>query len=141
MLGTRPLVTADPKEYTPDPEIPKDGEERIHILPNSADTGEQPVTTRAPPRRSTRSRRHPVKLDPSKLTVKCIKLTSTMGRGCSCRNTKEDLEKCKKKVASLEQLISANGGKTNNMKSSQTNLGILSICVEQSTNDCNCDSV
>ena len=27
------------------------------------------------------------------------------------------------------------------MKSSQTNLGILSIGVEQSTNNCNCDSV
>ena len=51
------------------------------------------------------------------------------------------MEKCEKKVASLEQLISAYGGKTNNMKSSQTNLGILSIGVEQSTNDCNCDSV
>ena len=34
----RPLVTADPKECTPDPEIPKDGEEIIDNLPNSADT-------------------------------------------------------------------------------------------------------
>ena len=32
-------------------------------------------------------------------------------------------------------------GATDNMKSSQTNLGILSIGVEQSTNDCDCNSV
>ena len=99
----RPLVTADQKECTLDPEIPKEsavcnGEEIIDNLPNNTDTREQPVTTRAPPRRSTRSTRHPVKLDPSKLTVKRIKLTSTMCKS-KPEYTKEDLEKCQKKVA------------------------------------------
>ena len=56
-----------------------------------------------------------------------------MGEECSCEKTKKDLDECEKKVASLEQLISAYGGKMNNMKSSQTNLEILSIGVEQST--------
>ena len=56
--------------------------------------------------------------------------------------TKEDLEKCQKKVASLEQLITTySGEKTNNMRSSQTNLGVFSIGVEQNNNDCECSGI
>ena len=59
--ATPPPGTAgfsDKKECTLDPEIPKEsavcnGEEIIYNLPNNADTREQPVTTQAPPRRST----------------------------------------------------------------------------------------
>ena len=65
-----------------------------------------------------------------------------MGGSCSCKDTKKELAACEKKVKSLEQLISAYTGKTNNMKSSQTNLGILSIGVEQSTNEnCECNGI
>ena len=56
--------------------------------------------------------------------------------------TKEDLEKCQKKVASLEQLITTySGEKTNNMRSSQTNLGVFSIGVEQNNKDCECTGI
>ena len=45
-------------------------------------------------------------------------------------------------MAPLEQLITTYSGvKTNNMKSSQTNLGVFSIGVEQSNNDCKCDGI
>ena len=44
-----------------------------------------------------------------------------------------------KKVDYLEQLITTySGGETNNMKSSQTNLGVFSIGVENSNNGCDC---
>ena len=56
--------------------------------------------------------------------------------------TKEDLEKCQKKVASLEQLITTySWEKTNKMRSSQTNLGVFSIGVEQNNNDCECSGI
>ena len=56
--------------------------------------------------------------------------------------TKEDLEKCQKKVASLEQLITTySGEKATNMRSSQTNLGVFSIGVEQNNNDCECSGI
>ena len=57
-----------------------------------------------------------------------------MGVNCSYEDIKKKLKACEEKVKSLEQL--------NNMKSSQTNLGILSIGVLQSSNDnCECISV
>ena len=53
--------------------------------------------------------------------------------------TKVDLGKCQKKVESLEQLITTySGEKANNMKSSQTNLGVFSIGVENSNNGGDC---
>ena len=56
--------------------------------------------------------------------------------------TKEDLGKCQKKVDSLEQLITTySGEKANNMRSSQTNLGVFSIEVEQNNNDCDCSGI
>ena len=57
--------------------------------------------------------------------------------------SKEDLDaKCQKKVDFLEQLITTySGGDENKMKSSQTNLGVFSIGVENSNNggqSCDC---
>ena len=101
----RPLVTAL------DPEIPKesavcnDGE--TIDLPNFADKTEKPGTTRAPLRRSTGPIRRPVQFDPSKQTVKLIKMCKAKPE---ITVSKEDLGICQKKVDYLEQLITTYSG-------------------------------
>ena len=55
--------------------------------------------------------------------------------------SQEELTKCHDKVESLEELLTHySDGDTNNMESRQTNLGIFSVGVENSSNgSCNCD--
>ena len=64
--------------------------------------------------------------------------TSNMGGSCS-----KQLEECKTKVKALEEKIKLyeSGIKAHEMKSSQTNLGLVNFGVENSNNgDCECTS-
>ena len=62
-----------------------------------------------------------------------------MGGSCSCEENETKLKLCEKKLDSFEKLISSYSGnvKTDNMRSQQTNLGILVIKVDSNTNE-NC---
>ena len=52
--------------------------------------------------------------------------------------SEDKLALCRRKVESLEELVFTYSGNENNMKASQTNLGIFSIGVEQSNNNYDC---
>ena len=65
--------------------------------------------------------------------------TSNMGGSCSTQ-----LEECKEKVKALEERIKLyeSGVTVHEMKSSQTNLGLVNVGLENSNNcDCECSSL
>ena len=105
-----------------------------------ADSTEQYVEKpQAGPRRSSRIKRKPEMIRTITTRVKQVKTaqplyslcTYNMGGSCS-----KQLEECKSKVKSLEEKIKLyeSGITAHEMKSSQTNLGLINFGVENSNN-------
>ena len=75
-------------------------------------------------------------------TIKCVKMGNKQSEATVSKSSQEELlTKFSDKVDSLEELLTQySDGDTNNMESRQTNLGIFSIGVENSSNgSCDCD--
>ena len=117
----------------------RDGEMAIG-LPNPADHREQPDTSKFSLRRSTRTSKPSVQFDQSrtKHKIKRVKMGKEQSKPTA---TQEELDKCRAKVDSLEELLTHYyDGDHNTMESRQTNLGIVSVGVKNSSNwSCNCD--